>query len=89
MPAATRERILARVAEYGRTRDLYRVALEWWPPTPTPTVELFTSAAGETGSELLARCESHGRWVEWLAHEWSRGERRNGMEMSDATGDVS
>jgi hypothetical protein len=68
MPATTRERILARVAEYGRKRDLYRVALEWWPPNPTPTVELFTYAGGETGSELLARCESHGRWVEWLAH---------------------
>jgi hypothetical protein len=67
MSAATRERILARVAEYGWKRNLYRVALEWWPPNPTPTVELFTYAGGETGSELLARCESHGRWVEWLA----------------------
>jgi hypothetical protein len=68
MPAAARERILAQVAEGGRKRDLYRVALEWWPPNPTPTVALFTHAGGETSSELLARCESHGRWVEWLAH---------------------
>jgi hypothetical protein len=66
MLAATRERILARVAEEGRKRDLYRVALEWWPPNPTPNVELFTYIGGETSSELLARCESHGRWVEWL-----------------------
>jgi hypothetical protein len=67
IPAAARERILARVAEYGRERDLYRVALEWWPPNPTPTAELFRYAGGQTSSELLARCESHGRWVEWLA----------------------
>jgi hypothetical protein len=67
MPAATREHILAHVAEYGRRRDLYRVALEWWPPNPTPTVEFFTYAGGETGNRLLAHCESHGRWVEWLA----------------------
>jgi hypothetical protein len=67
MPAATREGILTRVAESSRKRNLYRVALEWWSPNPTPTVELFTYASGETSSQLLARCESHGRWVEWLA----------------------
>ena len=67
MPAATRERILARVAAYGRKHVLYRVALEWWPPNPTPTIELFTYTGAETSSQLLARCESHGRWVEWLA----------------------
>lgn len=74
MPAATRERILSRVAEYGRKRDLYRLALEWWPPNSTPTVELFTYAGGETSSELLARFESHGRWVEWLSSERTRDE---------------
>jgi hypothetical protein len=67
MPAASRERILARIEEYARERDLYRVALEWWPPNPTPTVELFTYAGSASHSQLLARCESHGRWVEWLA----------------------
>jgi len=66
MPAATREGILANVADASRERDLYRVALEWWPPNPTPTVELFTYTGGQATSELLARCESHGRWVEWL-----------------------
>jgi hypothetical protein len=69
MPAATRERILARIAEYGMKRDLSRVAMEWWPPNRTPTVEVFTYADGETSSELLALCESHGRWVEWLAEQ--------------------
>jgi hypothetical protein len=69
MPAASRERILARVAEHSRGRNLYRVALEWWPPHPTPTIELFTYDNGQSHNELLARCESHGRWVEWLARE--------------------
>jgi hypothetical protein len=67
MPAALRERILARVQEQSLRRDLYRVALEWWPPNETPTVELFTYTGGSARSETLARCESHGRWVEWLA----------------------
>jgi hypothetical protein len=71
MPVATRERILARVVEYSveysSERNFYRIALEWWPPTPTPAVELFTYTGGESHGELLGRCESHGRWVEWLA----------------------
>jgi hypothetical protein len=67
MPTATREHILARVEEHSRQRGLYRVALEWWPSNPTPTVELFTYSDGAQRSELLSRCESHGRWVEWLA----------------------
>jgi hypothetical protein len=67
MPAAARERILTRIAGFSRGRNLYRVALEWWPDNPTPTIELFTYAGGQSHSELLGRCESHGRWVEWLA----------------------
>jgi len=31
-----------------------------------PHVDLYTYQDGKTHEELLAYCESHGRWVEWV-----------------------
>jgi len=51
-------------ASYGRT--IYRISLEWWAGQPGPKLELETYQDGLAQGELLANCESHGRWIEWV-----------------------
>ncbi len=51
-------------ASQGRT--IYRISLEWWAGQPGPKLELETYRDGLALGELLATCESHGRWIEWV-----------------------
>ena len=62
---AKRESILARLAEHAVGRDLYRVAQEGFSLTEPPHVELSTYHKGIVRREMLASCESHGRWIKW------------------------
>ena len=68
MPAATRERILSRVAEYSHEA---RSATAWrWSGgrrTDADRRAVYRMRTARRVVELLARCEGHGRWVEWLA----------------------
>ncbi len=68
MPATVRESILKQFVAYARQhpqRPLYRISQEWYGDQETPQLELFTYRADEGERELLATCESHGRWIEW------------------------
>jgi hypothetical protein len=60
-----RERLTALLAEHAARRDLYRVSVEWIGSLH-PQLELTSWHAGHQHQRLLARCDSHGRWLEWL-----------------------
>jgi hypothetical protein len=66
-PQPIREKILDRLLEFSKERDLFRVSLEWYSGQDQPQLELFTYKEGKAKSELLAYCESHGRTIQWLA----------------------
>jgi hypothetical protein len=63
--AEARHRLSAVLAEYGARRDLYRVSAEWLG-TPHPQLELTAWQEGQAHHRLLAYCDHHGRWLEWL-----------------------
>jgi len=46
--------------------SLFRLSAEWLEqPSPKLSVTSWTSDGSSTA--LLAHCDDHGRWVEWLA----------------------
>ncbi|PYM14206.1 MAG: DUF2332 domain-containing protein [Candidatus Rokuibacteriota bacterium] len=60
-----RERFTMALASLARTRTLYRVSAEWLG-APVPQLTLTTWSQGRADERLLARCDHHGRWLEWL-----------------------
>lgn len=69
MPKATRETITGMLADAGVTATaeapLARLRMEPLDPKqPHATLSLATWPGGAT--ERLARCDYHGRWIEWL-----------------------
>jgi hypothetical protein len=66
MPGEVRERILEHIAEHAQQRDLYRISQEGYSLEHPPQLELHTYRSGKMKSEVLALCESHGRWIEWM-----------------------
>jgi hypothetical protein len=69
MPRAVRARILAHLREHGARRPLCRITQEGLSLERPPQVELTTYDGGVVHTELLARCESHGRWIEWVRQD--------------------
>jgi hypothetical protein len=61
-----RGRLSALLAEQGTKRDLYRISIEWLG-TEYPHLDLIAWERGQHTAQLLARCGSHGEWLEWLA----------------------
>src|SRR5579859_7130591 len=68
-PKDVRDGIFVLLAEYSRVRDFFRVSLEWYTGQTDATLELFAYQQGNVKGELLAHCEGHGRWIEWLQKE--------------------
>ncbi len=67
-----REAVLELLTAYAAQHDLFRVSLEWYAGQEMPELELIAYWGGSVQRELLARCESHGRWMEWLLpEEWT------------------
>ena len=70
--AEARDRLSAVLAEYGARREIYRVSAEGirlsaeWIGTPHPQLELTAWQNGQARHKLLACCDHHGRWLEWL-----------------------
>lgn len=48
-------------------RELYELSLEWYDGQDKPHLELGRRSGAYWKRELLAYCESHGRWIEWRA----------------------
>jgi hypothetical protein len=68
--AEARDRLSAVLAAYGARRDIYRLSAEWMS-APHPRLELTAWQNGQAHHRLLAYCDHHGRWLEWL--DCSRG----------------
>jgi hypothetical protein len=58
------------LAEAGAERDLYWLSSEYRPSADgetRPTLTLVSFEDGEAREQVLAYCDHHGRWLEWLA----------------------
>ena len=62
-----RKRLSALLTELAATKDIFfRISAEWLTP-PHPKLELTTWQHGQEENRLLAYCDSHGEWLEWLS----------------------
>jgi hypothetical protein len=67
-----RDHLSTVLADYGATHDLYRVSAEGIRlsaqrvSNPRPQLELTAWQDGQAHQRLLAYCDHHGRWLEWL-----------------------
>ncbi len=60
----------ALLADVGARRDLYWLSSEYRPVEGggmRPTLTLATFEEGKRDEQVLAYCDHHGRWLEWLA----------------------
>ena len=68
--AEARKQFADLLAEVGAGRDLYWVSSEY-RPTPDgdmrPTLTLVAFEDGRRKEQILAYCDHHGRWLEWLS----------------------
>ncbi len=67
-----RRRFAATVAGAAAKRDLALIALEALSGT-SPVPELTLSVGPALEPRLLARCDAHGAWIEWLDAETAAG----------------
>ncbi|HET6821737.1 MAG TPA: DUF2332 domain-containing protein, partial [Anaerolineales bacterium] len=65
-PEPIHHQIVSNIEEIAKSRDVFRISLEWYGGHKQPQLELYSYTANHTGHELLAYCESHGRSLEWL-----------------------
>lgn len=65
-PEPVRKRIFAQIADFAQTRELFRVAEEWYAGMRQAELELFWYRDGELRCEKLAECEGHGRWMKFI-----------------------
>ncbi len=63
---AMRDQLNDTLSEMARYRDIYRVSLEWERQHEGAMMRLMTYHRGEMQAQTLARCEPHGRWMQWL-----------------------
>lgn len=67
-PDEARARLFALLRDEAARRPFYRVGLEWAGAGQTEaTLELVAHTAGAESTRRLARCDTHGTWLEWLA----------------------
>ena len=64
--APTRDRFEFALARVATARPLYHVSLEW-EADAAPVLRLASRVDGDLHERLLARCEPHGTWLDWLA----------------------
>jgi hypothetical protein len=60
----SRTLLTSLLADHAR-RPLYRVSLEWDEQENTQ-LKLTVFENGLVSEQLLALCDSHGRWLKWL-----------------------
>ena len=60
-----REELASLIEKCARRRNLYWVSVEEF--TSPPQMQLVAFENGKRTEALLARCDTHGRWLEWLA----------------------
>jgi hypothetical protein len=64
---AARKQLSALLTELAVTKEIFfRVSAEWLVP-PHPKLELTTWRHGYEENRVLAYCDTHGKWIEWLS----------------------
>ena len=61
-----KERLHAIIDEHGSKRDLFVISIEGQSNVEGALVELIAYENGGMIRRALARCDPHGRWLEWL-----------------------
>ena len=64
-----REKLRSLIAQHAEKRPLFLVSLEWYGKMEHPQLELVSYQQDVETGRILARCNSHGEWLEWL--EWT------------------
>jgi hypothetical protein len=65
-PQPVRDQINDLLLSLSRERSFFRLSLEWYARQSQPQLELYGYTPDQVQQQLLAYCESHGRWLEWL-----------------------
>ncbi len=60
-----REKLHSLLAKASEKRDLFLVWMEWPTESETPILGLVKFSNGVKTEKTLARCHSHGEWLEW------------------------
>jgi len=61
-----RERLELMLAKASEKRHLFHISLEWPKNSETPLLSIASLNNGENTEKVLARCNAHGEWLEWL-----------------------
>jgi hypothetical protein len=66
LPQEARDQLHALLLEHSRDRVIYRPYVEWIDGGEYPSLRYAWYANGEFEDTLLAYCDQHGAWIEWL-----------------------
>ena len=62
-----RERLERMLAKASERRTLFHISFEWPKNSETPILSLASLNIGKSTEKVLARCNAHGEWLEWLS----------------------
>ncbi|TMI60254.1 DUF2332 family protein [Candidatus Bathyarchaeota archaeon] len=65
-PQELRNRLSSQIAELSRGRNLFEISFEWWRGKEQPLLELGRIRNGNREEEVLAYCNPHGEWLQWV-----------------------
>lgn len=63
-----REKLHSLLAKASENRDIFSVSMEWDAESEIPLLGLAKFSKAIKTEKILARCQSHGEWLEWLGH---------------------
>src|SRR5438309_9349686 len=65
-----RKRLEQMLAKASEVRNLFHISFEWPRNSETPLLSLASLNSGEVIERILARCNAHGEWIEWLENPY-------------------
>src|SRR5438477_10514912 len=65
-PQELRNRLSSQIAELSRGRNLFEISFDWWRGKEQPLLELGRIRNGNREEEVLAYCNPHGEWLQWV-----------------------
>ncbi len=65
-PQELRNRLSSQIAELSQRRNLFEISFEWWRGKEQPLLELSRISNGRRDEEVLAYCNPHGEWLQWV-----------------------
>ena len=66
-PKELRERFFSVMNDCGAHRDIFEISYEWWPGKDKPELALSIFENGVKQQQLLAFCNPHGEWLQWVS----------------------